>query len=335
MGIEPNNLLTNPSKGGNAGGDIWQIEGAQIGGRCRITGSAREQLIHLSAEKLALLRYAIWLETRMSGLPTVDTNFISRATSKNPPTFERSATDMLRVLRERSVVLGRGVDIYDLNAPNRLEQEFATVACVSTTSSNEFPSDGPQKYQIQFFLNYLEGRGFVKLGSNEGKYQVLLTPDGIIHLDKMSAKSSVGRQCFVAMWFNAETNDAWESGIKAGVAGAGYEPFRIDKHTHENRIDDEIISQIRLSRLLVSDFTTGNVKTVGGGTQLIARGGVYFEAGFALGIGIPVVWSVKKDQIDGLHFDTRQYPHIVWESPADLKVQLEQKIVALIGKGPV
>ena len=59
--------------------------------------------------------------------------------------------------------------------------------------------------------------------------------------------------------------------IETAISGAGYKPVRIDKHQHNNRIDDEIVAAIRQSRFVVADFTQ-------------QRGGVYFEAGLAMGL---------------------------------------------------
>jgi len=44
-----------------------------------------------------------------------------------------------------------------------------------------------------------------------------------------------------------------------------------------------------------------------------------------------VIWCVRKDQLDEVHFDTRQYNHIVWETPEELKEKLYQLIRAGIG----
>ena len=63
-----------------------------------------------------------------------------------------------------------------------------------------------------------------------------------------------------------------------------------------------------------------------------ARGGVYYEAGFAYGLGLDVIYSCRKDMVDQLHFDTRQYYHIVWETPEELRDSLAQRIEALIGR---
>ena len=94
------------------------------------------------------------------------------------------------------------------------------------------------------------------------------------------------------------------------------------------------IAEIKRSRFLVADFTCGVIshdgKPVG-----IARGGVYYEAGFAQGLNIPVIWTCREDAISHLHFDTRQYNHIVWKAPDDLRQQLRDSIGAVIGDGPL
>jgi hypothetical protein len=41
--------------------------------------------------------------------------------------------------------------------------------------------------------------------------------------------------------------------------------------------------------------------------------GVYYEAGFAMGLGRTVIWCCRKDEIGKLHFDTNHKNHIDWE----------------------
>ena len=101
--------------------------------------------------------------------------------------------------------------------------------------------------------------------------------------------------------------------------------MQIDRKQDVVKIDDEIVAEIRRSRFLIADFTHGKAG---------ARGGVYFEAGFALGLGIPVIHTCREDAIDKVHFDTRQYNHILWRNPEDLRDQLEKRILARFGEGP-
>ena len=127
---------------------------------------------------------------------------------------------------------------------------------------------------------------------------------------------------------------AYENGVKLAVQDAGYEPVRIDRREHSNKIDDEIISEIRRSRFVIADFTCGTV-TSEGREVAIPRGGVYYETGFAQGLGLPVIWTCRKDQIDQVHFDTRQFNHILWTEPHDLREKLRNRVGAVIGDGPL
>ena len=127
------------------------------------------------------------------------------------------------------------------------------------------------------------------------------------------------------MWFGLDPN-VYQEGIKPAVEEAGYEAIRIDKTEYNSKIDDEIVAAIRRSRFLIADFTQGDDGT---------RGGVYYEAGFAYGLNIPVIFTCHEDGIEEVHFDTRQYNHIIWTDPGDLRERLVQRISATIGDGPL
>jgi hypothetical protein len=130
------------------------------------------------------------------------------------------------------------------------------------------------------------------------------------------------RQAFVAMWFDESMASAWNDGFVPGIEqGASVKAMRVDLKEHNEKICDVIVAEIRKSSFLIADFT-GN------------RGGVYFEAGFAKGLGIPVIFSCQKGEwTDKLHFDTRQYNHIIWKTPADLASKLKNRIAATIQIG--
>jgi hypothetical protein len=150
-----------------------------------------------------------------------------------------------------------------------------------------------------------------------------ITPKGWLRLDSLRRGNPQSVIGFIAMWFNDSMNSAYTA-IEHGIRAAGYSPHRIDQKQHNNKIDDEIIAGIRRSKFLVADFT-GH------------RGGVYFEAGFAKGLGLEVIWLCRKDDLEKLHFDTRQYSHITWQEddlPALTKA-LKDRIEATIGHGPI
>lgn len=135
------------------------------------------------------------------------------------------------------------------------------------------------------------------------------------------------------MWFDDSTLAAYDQGVEPAVRDASYEPVRIDRREHSNKIDDEIISEIRRSRFVIADFTCGTVLSEDRKVA-IPRGGVYYETGFAQGLDLPVIWTCREDQIDQVHFDTRQFNHILWTEPRDLREKLRNRIGAVIGDGP-
>ena len=163
---------------------------------------------------------------------------------------------------------------------------------------------------------------------------IRLTPAGVKRLEELGTEAVSSDQAFVAMWFGESVNDAYEKGIEPAIKDAGYRPLRIDKKEHNNKIDDEIVAEIRRSRFIVCDFTCAVIEHEN--KQIaIPRGGVYFEAGFAQGLGIPVIWTCRADQIEHVHFDTRQFNHITWNTPEELHQNLRNRIGAVIGDGPL
>lgn len=158
-----------------------------------------------------------------------------------------------------------------------------------------------------------------------------LAYNGFRRMEQLRSVNAESVQAFVAMWFSEETASAFRDGIRLAIMDAGFEPLRIDSKEHNNKIDDEIIAEIKRSKFVVADFTCG-ISQCEGSKVAIVRGGVYYEAGFAQGLGIPVIWTVRADQMSEVHFDTRQYNHITWHDPAELREKLRNRIAAVIGR---
>jgi nucleoside 2-deoxyribosyltransferase len=119
------------------------------------------------------------------------------------------------------------------------------------------------------------------------------------------------------MWFSADTRAAYEDGMAPAISDSGFKPVRIDLKEHNNEITDEIVAEIRNSEFVVADFTG-------------QRPGVYYEAGFAMGLGRTVIWCCRKDEIQKLHFDTNHRNHIDWQTPEELRRRLYNRIRATV-----
>jgi hypothetical protein len=149
-----------------------------------------------------------------------------------------------------------------------------------------------------------------------------VSPKGLLAADDLAFQAVNSAQGFVAMFFHEEMKPAWTNGFRPGIEAAGYRPLRIDDKEHINGISDEIIAEIRRSRFLVADYTHQN-------------SGVYFEAGVAVGLGLPVIPTCKGDQIGRLHFDVRHINTLTWNTPEQLADDLAKRVSAVIGDGPL
>jgi len=178
---------------------------------------------------------------------------------------------------------------------------------------------GPE--EVRFFLRELGERGCIH-GPREGPVSTLtVMPSGWERLEEIKRSGRLSNRAFVAMWFDKSTDDLYNEAIKPAILKAGYDPLRIDRLEHVNRIDDEIIGQIKRPRFMVADFTG-------------QRYGVYFEAGMMIGLGRTVIWTCDKKQLDQLHFDVRQFNFIDYESIPEAQDRLYNRILAIEGEGP-
>lgn len=188
-------------------------------------------------------------------------------------------------------------------------------------------SESINKSEVEYLARYLRHQQWLSHASGYRNEMVFhITVQGYAHLAELDAVSNESSRAFVAMWFDETMDSAWEEGIRPAIEEAGYYPIRIDRTEFTDRIDDQIIAEIRRSHFLVADFTHG---------EKGIRGSVYYEAGFAHGLNIPVFFSRHKDCSKETPFDTRQYNHIEWRTPEDLKTRLLSRICAVIGDGPL
>jgi len=176
--------------------------------------------------------------------------------------------------------------------------------------------------ELVYLINFLEQAGYIeKLGSTS--IRVLITPRGFAYLDEVN-KTVQSDLSFCAMWFDEELNPVWELAIEPAVRQAGYKAMRIDKHPHNEGVVDEILASIRRSKFLIADLT-GN------------RGGVYYEAGFARGLGREVIFTCRKDffEKEQTHFDVRHYNILLWDAAQyeDFKNRLVWRIEGTLGRG--
>ena len=302
------------------GRDGREVDSPRAGGRYFISGTAVAKLKSRDASLKARLT-TLLIDQRRLGVdcPEVDSNTIKDAGARRSLPIRERADRYLRYLASLEPYPGFSIPPF---TPYVASEDF--LAALSWLESSVDPTDvDGQMKEVVFFDDYLEQQGWMEFGSGSSGNR--LTVAGHVRLAELEATHTPSARAFVAMWFDDSMSEAWEKGVAPAVRDTGYEPVRIDRKEHANKIDDEIVAEIRRARFVVADFTHGDSG---------ARGGVYYEAGFAQGLGIPVIFCCRKDRLEEVHFDTRQYNHIVWETPGELRDRLAKRIAAVLGDGP-
>jgi len=295
-----------------AAAELWLIEI-----RCEICGvfllmDGLQDYLQSDAVKSQreILQAFIRTQNRLDEYPTILSNEDIESIVKNAPSYSPQYKMQL-LLSE----LGR----YDFQVGYRLSVYPETDYPLIWARDSE---------QYVFYLQALVNKGFIEYVPSEigildlpptWKNGIRITIDGwneILNLRQSTPLSKIG---FCAMHMDKSMDKYWHDAISPAILEAGFNPIRASsREENNNAIDDQIIADIRAARFLVADVTN-------------ARPNVYYEAGFAYGLGKTVLWSCNatKAQQD-MHFDTRQFPHIIWENETDLKDKLIKKIKAVI-----
>ena len=285
------------------------ISSSRADGKYLVTKHVIKLLSNL--DDSAKARLTTWLINRReqgSTQPEITHHVVSSTKSLRPLPIEKRAARLLQFASRQTSRIGGEI---------AFANSYIFQPAMAWSESSEIE-------EVLFLLDYLKERGWLRLNNKDGE-EYAVTVQGYAKLAKLKATDTESSQAFVAMWLGQSMDEAWEKGIRPAINNAGYKPIRIDQKEHANKIDDEIIAEIRRSRFLVADFTHGDEGI---------RGSVYYETGFAHGLGIPVIFSCRDNLISEIHFDTRQYNHIVWKTPEELRESLEKRIAAILGDGP-
>lgn len=145
-----------------------------------------------------------------------------------------------------------------------------------------------------------------------------LFKNGYVKDQYMGFDNSDSSKAFIAMSFDPMLEDNYTVGIKPALEELGFAPIRADKQHHNSKIDTKICEWIAESRFVVADYT-GH------------RAGVYYEAGFAKGLGLPVVQVCSSSDFGNLHFDVKTINTLKFDTSTQLKSLLKDHVLATIG----
>ena len=132
------------------------------------------------------------------------------------------------------------------------------------------------------------------------------------HLKQANPQSTTA---FMAMQFRDEQmNRLYRDHFLPTVQSIGYELHTVEDRPEARFIDYRIRLQVTASKFVLADLTHENR-------------GVYFEAGYAEGIGLPVIFTCRTDafkpETGKPHFDVSHQQCVKWDDPPTL-AQLEE-----------
>jgi hypothetical protein len=192
-----------------------------------------------------------------------------------------------------------------VDAGARMDAQEQTISSVGSTDYNG----------LGFIVSEARRAGFVDCevkfikGVNDAGGCVIspmqLTMAGWQRFENLRRGRSNSRVAFMAMPFGVDELDTlYREQFQPAVAATGFTLKRLDEGQPAGLIDDRMRVEIRQSRFLISDLTHGNA-------------GAYWEAGYAEGLGKPVIYTCRNDVFDdkkkGTHFDTNHHLTVVWD----------------------
>lgn len=174
------------------------------------------------------------------------------------------------------------------------------------------------KHECLYYLRELDFQSYIKFDSDAQGYKFNITYKGLNYYSEITEKGNLSKQCFIAMSFDSNMKKTRKA-IKQAIERNGFEPVIIDEQLIDSAqtINDAIIAAIKSCKFCIADFSQ-------------QKDGVYFESGFAVGLGKPVIYTCQKKWFEKSHFDTNHFPHIIYDSNEELTDALDKKIKAWI-----
>ncbi|WP_397538149.1 hypothetical protein [Rummeliibacillus pycnus] len=173
------------------------------------------------------------------------------------------------------------------------------------------------------FVNGLDDREFFisliyidNIGSSDKSIEGLKK---IVHREIIRNRIQIPeilKSVFIAMSFDKYMKEAREKIIEV-VRAQGYKPMIIDDKEHNQLIVPQILEEIGKAEFVIADITQH-------------RNGVYYEAGFAQGMGKEVIFTCRDTDFEAGHFDVKQINTIIWRSISELGNRLEKRIGAMM-----
>jgi hypothetical protein len=250
------------------------------------------QKISLDNQKIAVLSH--WIRTKHEAVIrdefgiekiTLTPDLIEKILKNPPPTPAEQADKFVLWLGDSKYPPGKTVQV----EPRTHQSIMGAIA--------------PEGFGL--VLYHLIDEGILK-GEKHGCgcADITLSLKGWEYYEKLKRGATESRKAFMAMKYGDEQLDKIvEEVFKPAVKQTGFDLVRLDDKPKAGLIDDRLRIEIRTSRFLIADLTHDNL-------------GAYWEAGYAEGLGKPVIYTCEKSKFEKAppHFDANHHLTIPWDS---------------------
>lgn len=127
-----------------------------------------------------------------------------------------------------------------------------------------------------------------------------------------SAGGKKAKPCFVLISEEADRQAEWQELLLPKIQQCGYLPRLLTHPDSQNR-DKYSLELLAESKLIIADLTGRSPE-------------VYLAAGYALGLNIPVIWTVNRRDADVMSIQIQDIRPMVWDSAEELAGLLQQKL---------
>jgi len=154
-----------------------------------------------------------------------------------------------------------------------------------------------------------------------GTAKIVLEATGWELANNIKGRNKNSEQGFIALWIK-EDRIEFKEAIEKGIEDAKFKHFCVWGKHFSDTIIDKALGEIRNSRFLVIDLTG-------------SRSSVFFEAGFAHGLGIEIIYVYDKNSVEKgseLDFYVKHYQCHSYENPEQLRTIVNNAVKARIKK---
>ncbi|MBF0166871.1 MAG: hypothetical protein HQL45_04495 [Alphaproteobacteria bacterium] len=246
-----------------------------------------------SRDDLRFIPHAIRIMPRDGNTPPIiSADTLTRLANAPPhPTPQEQADNLIRWIGETQTSPG-----------DTLTASFEKIGAIIGITS---PADFTFLQRSLLKLGLIEARG-----DDAPDQQIRLTFNGWARYEELKKGAVSGNTAFMAMKFEDPLLDrVLEASFRPAVKATGFELRKLDdpEISRAGLIDDRLRVEIKKARFIISDLTHENR-------------GSYWEAGYAEGLGKPVIYTCQKSTFEerarnggGTHFDTNHHLHILWD----------------------